>query len=234
MPSAERIKACIFDMDGLLLDTEIIYTEVTNKILEPYGKTFPLETKIKMMGRDVRTATNILLTDLELPLSFEEYDQQATELKKIFFRKARFLPGAERLIRHLAEHSVPIAVATGSSKAMFTLKTENHSSVFELFAGHITCGDDAEVKNSKPSPDIFLTAMKRLDGSLRPEECLVFEDAENGIAAANNAGMSSVWVHDMRFALDPSTPPAAHNATERITTLLDFLPEKYGLPAYTS
>ncbi|KAJ1937055.1 Pseudouridine-5'-phosphatase, partial [Kickxella alabastrina] len=93
MSTAPRIKACLFDMDGLLLDTEIIYTEVTNKILEPFGKIFPLETKLKMMGRDVKTSTNILLADLEIPLTFEEYDSQASELKTIYFREAKMMPG---------------------------------------------------------------------------------------------------------------------------------------------
>ncbi|KAJ1812296.1 Pseudouridine-5'-phosphatase [Coemansia sp. RSA 2599] len=234
MPATRKIKACIFDMDGLLLDTEVIYSAVTNKILEPYGKTFPLETKLKMMGRDVRTATNILLTDLALPLTFDEYDSKATELKEVFFREAQFMPGAERLIRHLADHSIPIALATGSAKPMFLIKTEKHKVVFDLFGDNITCGDDPEVKRSKPSPDIFLTAMRRLDSSLSPQECLVFEDAGNGIEAANNAQMCSIWVHDTRFSLDPSSESATHAATERITSLEDFVPEKYGLPPFKS
>ncbi|KAJ1786732.1 Pseudouridine-5'-phosphatase [Coemansia sp. RSA 2167] len=226
--SAPQIKACIFDMDGLLLDTETIYSQVTNKILEPYNKTFPIETKLKMMGRDVRTATEILLADLDLPLTFDEYDNQATELKQIYFGMAMMMPGAERLIRHLNVHSIPIALATSSSKQMFEIKTAAHKDIFGLF-GSITCGDDPEVENSKPAPDIFLTAMRRLDNGLEPEDCLVFEDAENGVEAARSARMSSVWVQDLRFAGDG---PVESMATEHITSLLEFDPVKYGLPAY--
>ncbi|KAJ2337211.1 hypothetical protein GGI00_000382 [Coemansia sp. RSA 2681] len=232
MAFTPRIEACIFDMDGLLLDTETIYSSVTNKILEPFGKTFPIETKLKMMGRDVRTATDILLSDLRLPLTFDEYDNQATELKQVYFRRSELMPGAERLIRHLAKYSIPIAVATSSSKAMFAIKTERHSPVFDLFASNITCGDDPAVKHAKPAPDIFLVAMQRLDGLLRPERCLVFEDAANGVEAAKNAQMNSVWVHDMRFAADALEPPASHSATERITSLVEFDPAKYGLPPF--
>ncbi|KAJ2405111.1 Pseudouridine-5'-phosphatase, partial [Coemansia sp. RSA 2530] len=134
MALTPHIKACIFDMDGLLLDTETIYSEVTNKILEPFGKTFPIETKIKMMGRDVRTATDILLSDLQLPMTFDEYNSQANELKQTYFRRSELMPSVEKLLRHLAEHSIPIAVATSSSKAMFDVKTERHGSVFDLFA----------------------------------------------------------------------------------------------------
>ncbi|KAJ2664778.1 Pseudouridine-5'-phosphatase [Coemansia sp. RSA 1199] len=228
--SAPQIKACIFDMDGLLLDTETIYSQVTNKILEPYNKTFPIETKLKMMGRDVRAATEILLTDLDLPLTFDEYDNQATELKQIYFGMAMMMPGAERLIRHLAAHSIPIALATSSSKQMFLIKTAAHDAIFGQFCDNITCGDDPDVKNSKPAPDIFLTAMRRLDDGLEPADCLVFEDAENGVEAARSARMSSVWVQDMRFSVGDE--PAEHAATERVTSLLEFDPTKYGLPAY--
>ncbi|KAJ2065622.1 Pseudouridine-5'-phosphatase [Coemansia sp. S146] len=232
MSSTPQIKACIFDMDGLLLDTETIYSEVTNKILEPFGKTFPIETKIKMMGRDVRTATDILLNDLQLPLTFDEYNNQANELKQVYFRRSELMPGVERLLRHLAKHSIPIAVATSSSKAMFGIKSERHGSVFDLFAGKITCGDDPDVKHAKPAPDIFQIAMKRLDSRLQPKDCLVFEDAANGVEAANSAQMSSIWVHDMRFAADASAPPSCYGATERIVSLEEFDPAKYGLPPF--
>ncbi|KAJ2497467.1 Pseudouridine-5'-phosphatase [Coemansia sp. RSA 1972] len=217
-------------MDGLLLDTETIYSQVTNKILEPYNKTFPIETKLKMMGRDVRTATEILLKDLDLPLTFDEYDTQATELKQIYFGMAMMMPGAERLIRHLNAHLIPIALATSSSKQMFEIKTAAHDAIFGQFGSNITCGDDPDVENSKPAPDIFLTAMRRLDGALEPADCLVFEDAENGVEAAQSARMSSVWVQDTRFTVGDE--PVEHGATERITSLLEFDPVKYGLPAY--
>ncbi|KAJ2424450.1 hypothetical protein IWW41_004679, partial [Coemansia sp. RSA 2522] len=62
-----------------------------------------------------------------------------------------------------------------------------------------------------------------------PEDCLVFEDAENGVEAARSARMSSVWVQDLRFAGDG---PVESMATEHITSLLEFDPVKYGLPAY--
>ncbi|KAJ2160303.1 hypothetical protein GGF46_002349 [Coemansia sp. RSA 552] len=231
MAAATPVKACIFDMDGLLLDTETLYSDVTNRIIEPYGKTFPIETKAKMMGRDSRTATDILLADLELPLTFEEYDAEASRLKKIFFRMAMMMPGAEALLKYLAQHSIPIALATSSTKEMFAIKTESHDEVFKLFSDNITCGDDPAVVQSKPAPDIFLVAMKRLDTALQPAECLVFEDAANGVQAATNAGMQSVWVHDTRFAV-AGAPPAQAHATERISSLLEFDPTKYGLPPY--
>ncbi|KAJ1952505.1 hypothetical protein EC988_003522 [Linderina pennispora] len=232
MSAQPSIKACIFDMDGLLLDTESIYSEVTNRILAPYGKTFPLATKLKMMGRDVRTATDILLEDLQLPLTFDEYNSQALALKQQLFGEAELMPGVEKLLRHLSKHKIPIAVATSSARPMFDLKTGKHQDLFALFQGNITCGDDPAIEHAKPAPDLFLTAMKRLGKGLTSADCLVFEDASNGVAAATNAKMSSIWVHDMRFSPDGSVPEGIHGATERVTTLVDFDPAKYGLPRY--
>ncbi|KAJ2029614.1 glutathione synthase, partial [Coemansia sp. S610] len=83
-----------------------------------------------------------------------------------------------------------------------------------------------------PAPDIFQIAMQRLDSRLQPEDCLVFEDAANGVEAANNARMSSIWVHDMRFSAGASEPSHRHGATERVTSLAEFNPAKYGLPPY--
>lgn len=72
-----------------------------------------------------------------------------------------------------------------------------HQELFSLFGKHITCGDDAEIKNGKPAPDLFLAARDKfsLDGDVpSAENCLVFEDALNGIEAANRAGMPAIWV----------------------------------------
>ncbi|KAJ1937821.1 Pseudouridine-5'-phosphatase, partial [Linderina macrospora] len=119
-------------MDGLLLDTESIYSEVTNRIIAPYGKTFPLATKLKMMGRDIRSATAILLDDLQLPLTFDEYNSQALELKAQLFGEAELMPGVEKLLRHLHKHKIPIAVATSSARPMFDIKTSKHQELFAV------------------------------------------------------------------------------------------------------
>ncbi|KAJ1913952.1 hypothetical protein H4219_004987 [Mycoemilia scoparia] len=157
-----KISACIFDMDGLLLDTEDLYTQATNAILAPYGKTLIPRVKTLMMGRDNRTSTDILIRELGLDITFEEYDGMAMEMK----------------------------IATGSHREMFEIKTANHKDVFNLF-GHVVCGDDPAVKKSKPAPDCFLVALKRFSNPPPPEEIIVFEDAVNGVCAGTTAGMNA-------------------------------------------
>ncbi|KAF8736175.1 hypothetical protein HU200_014372 [Digitaria exilis] len=113
-----------------------------------------------------------------------------------------------------------------SHKRHFALKTQNHQEMFSLMH-HVVMGDDPEVKAGKPSPDIFLAAMRRFEGNVEPSKCLVFEDAPSGVAAAKNAGMSAVMVPDPR--LDVSY----HNGADQVlSSLLDFNPSEWGLPPF--
>jgi pseudouridine-5'-monophosphatase len=117
------------------------------------------------------------------------------------------LPGVQKLVTHLKEHNIPMAVATSSRRRNFEKKTDHLQAVFSLFEGKVICGDDRQYKmRGKPAPDIFLIAAKALLGQDvgRPdEECtdaeleerakgLVFEDALPGMQAGKRAGMAGM------------------------------------------
>lgn len=121
-----------------------------------------------------------------------------------------------------------MCVATGSHKLHFALKTQNHGEIFALMH-HVVMGDDPEVKKGKPSPDIFLAAAKRFEGTIDPSKILVFEDAPSGVAAAKNAGMSVVMVPDAQ--LDVSHQKEADQV---LTSLSDLDPSGWGLPPFES
>jgi HAD superfamily hydrolase (TIGR01509 family) len=222
-----KVSHLLFDMDGLLLDTENAYTVVQQQIAARHGKEFTWALKSKMMGQKAIEAAQIFVTELDLEdvLTPEDLLTQREAALDEMFPNSQLLPGAEKLLRHLKAHNIPFSLATSSHKRHYELKTTNHTEVFSLF-DHITTGD--AISKGKPAPDIFLHAAKKW--SPPPTEMtqiLVFEDAPSGVAAAKAAGMLCVMVPD------PNLDPALHQgADEVLESLVHFQPEKYGLPPF--
>ncbi|KAL2920842.1 (DL)-glycerol-3-phosphatase 2 [Bienertia sinuspersici] len=229
--SKPTITHIIFDMDGLILDTEKFYTEVQEQILARYNKTFDWSLKAKMMGKKAIEAARVFVeeTGISDSLSAEDFLIEREAMLQSMFPTSELMPGAERLIKNLHANQVPICVATGSHKRHFELKTQRHGELFALMH-HIVLGDDPEVKQGKPSPDGFLAAARRFEGGpIDPKKCLVFEDAPSGVQAAKNAGMSVVMVPDPR--LDSSFHAVADQV---LKSLMDFNPAEWGLPPFDS
>ncbi len=218
-----EISCIIYDMDGLLLDTEGIYTEVTQEIVAEYGKVFDWTIKKKIIGRRSIQAAQIIVESLDLPISPQDYLDSRKDVLLERFRDTQALPGAKELTTHFFKHGIPQALATSSSSPMYEAKYEKHKKWFSQFK-QIVRGDDPELKEGKPAPDIFLIAAKRL--GVEPAECLVFEDAPSGMEAALAAGMSVVVVPDPN--MDHSQ---YQNASQIISSLENFYPEYWGLPS---
>ena len=212
-------------MDGLLLDTEGIYTEVTQQIVGEYGKVFDWSIKKKIIGRRSIQAAEIIVESLDLPISPQDYLDSRKDVLLEKFKDTAALPGAKEMTTHFFKLGIPQALATSSSSPMFEAKFEKHKKWFSQFS-QIVRGDDPELKEGKPAPDIFLLAAKRV--GVDPAECLVFEDAPTGTEAALAAGMSVVVVPD------PNMDHSHYkNATQIISSLKDFDPEYWGLPKFT-
>ncbi|XP_065304218.1 pseudouridine-5'-phosphatase-like [Dermacentor albipictus] len=217
----------LFDMDGLLLDTESLYTVATQRVTQRYGKDYTWEIKAAVMGTAGSESTRIIIDRLQLPLTVEQLEAELHQMHTELFPTAQLMPGAERLVNHLHQCGVPIAVATSSKRDSFVLKTSCHGELFAKFH-HIVCGgDDAEVPRGKPHPDIFLVAATKFENAPPPEKVLVFEDSPNGVLAAVAAGMQVVMVPDPRVDED-----SRKSATLCLTSLEDFKPELFGLPPY--
>lgn len=229
MSTLNRVSHVIFDMDGLLLDTEHIYEGVVRDIAKSFGKDYPLEVRMKVMGTNEQMTGKIVVEDLELPIDLDEFLRRLHKMCNQRFNSLALMPGAERLIKHLHVNNVPFALATSSGKESAEIKMNNHPELFKLFHHKVMGSTDPDVLHGKPAPDIFLIAAKRFQDQPDPSRCLVFEDAPNGVKAAVSAGMQAVMVPDKIVK-----PEQRKEATVILDSLNDFRPEIFGLPKFES
>lgn len=187
-------KAFIFDLDGLLLDTEPIYDLIFAHYARMQGVSEDdIKTKLpalrrQMYGKRKEDSARLFLEGLNIPATIVEWLawREINEMK--FFANSKPMPGAESLITQLQAKNMPLAIATSSTRELWQVKSQNYLWLKRIPI--VVTGD--EVKSGKPAPDIFLTAASRLQYD--PAACLVFEDAMNGVAGALAAGMSVVFV----------------------------------------
>jgi len=224
MAARNAVAGVIYDVDGLLLDTEPFYTEASQRIASRYGKVYDWSLKSRMMGKRAEDSARVFTESLDLPLTPEEYLQARQAGLEELFPTAEPMPGAVRLTKHLPRYGVPQAVATSSNQKHFALKTCRHRQWFRIF-DCVIIGDDPSVERGKPAPDIFLQASVRL--GVPAAHCLVFEDSPVGVAAARAAGMSVIAVPDAHLK-----PEIFQGADQILRSLNEFDPAAWGLPPF--
>ena len=216
----------IYDMDGLLLDTESLHEKVNKEVAQRYGKTFDKTTKIAIAGRPTLDSARILVKTLKLPVTAEEYLIERNRLLYPLYQTAAALPGTVTLTQHLANAKIPQVIASSSSRRHFDMKTVNHQEWLKIF-DQVTLGDDPAIAQGKPAPDIFLLAAKRLNA--KPENCLVFEDSIAGMNAAIAAEMNVVAIPDPVF-----DKKLFSQANQVLNSMTDFEPQAWNLPGFRS
>ena len=187
--------AVIFDLDGLLADTEIISLKVYQELLEDFGIPFTEETYSReYSGHREEENVQRFLDTYDLPWNFDQTLEKVYELEaQILAKGVNLKKGAKNLLAFLQREGIPIALATSSveSRARMILDRNGILSLFD----HLVFAKD--VKRSKPYPDMFLKACSDLN--VLPENCLVLEDSEAGIEAAYRAGIPVICIPDLKI-----------------------------------
>jgi pseudouridine-5'-monophosphatase len=206
-------KAAIFDLDGVLLDTEPLYTQATEVVVREFGRTYPWSLKRRIMGGSAYLGAEIVVAELDLPISPAEYLARRRGLLIELFQQALPIEGAENLVRTLSALGLPLAIATSSERELFERKTSRHA-WFSLFSV-IVCGDDPRIRHPKPAPDIFLLAGQELKVAIA--DCVIFEDSPNGVRGAAASGARVVARRDDGLSLEELS--LAHRIVSRYSEL---------------
>ncbi|XP_023708220.1 pseudouridine-5'-phosphatase isoform X5 [Cryptotermes secundus] len=135
-----------------------------------YGKSYTFDVREKVLGTVESDSCAILVKEVNLPMSPQELLSQQRLLQREMLPKTKLMPGAERLVRHLHQHGIPIAVATSSSEESVNLKLTNHKELFSLFHHIVMASSDPEVKKGKPSPEIFQICASRFPDKPKPDK----------------------------------------------------------------
>ena len=188
-----KIKAAIFDLDGTLIDTQKLYDEANQMIINKYGngKPYDSEIKLKVHGSSPAFGNRFLIKHYQINLTFEKYTEIKDNYIKERIDKCKAMEGAEQLTRNLKhKYGFKMAIATSSFKNAADSKLSIHKKWIDSDFDCIITGEDKRIKSGKPSPDIFILAASSLEK--RPEECIIFEDAVNGVQAGLNSGAGIV------------------------------------------
>jgi len=211
-------QAVVFDLDGLMFNTEDLYQEVGGELLRRRGFEFTVELLDRMMGRPGNKALQIMIDFHGLDATVDQLLAETDEVfPRILDARLAMMPGLAELLAKLEAEEIPKAIAT-SSRRNFVSNVLSRFQLEPRFQFVLTAED---VVDGKPNPEIYLTAARRL--GLGPSEVAVLEDSENGCKAAVAAGTVAVAVpggHSKRHNFSGATLVAESLADPRLYALL--------------
>lgn len=188
-------QAIVFDMDGLLFDTEALYRDAMLATAQAFGRAMPLSLYLATIGLSGEATRHSLGAHFGPDFDLDRFWQQAAaRFDTLATTELRLKRGVLELLVTLEELDLPFAIATSSGHRDVERNLSHHG-LLERFPIIIAHGD---YQWGKPHPEPFLAAARRLD--IAPQDCLALEDSHNGVRSASAAGMMTVMVPDLLAA----------------------------------
>src|SRR4051812_38068508 len=184
--------AVVFDMDGTLLDTELVFKDIVWDVSRDLGFTMTTDIHGRMVGSSHEATNQMLVEAYGVAFPYEMFDAECRRL--MHARMAQAVPvkaGVPELLKELKARRIPTAVAT-SSRSPHALGHLGTAGLLDMFQAIVTRDD---VTHPKPHPEPYLTAARHL--GVLPASCLAIEDSHSGVRAAHGAGMQTLMVPDL-------------------------------------
>ena len=211
------IQAVVFDLDGVLLQSEEVWDDVRERYVRERGGRYDEEVQRAMMGMSAPEWSRFLHEEAGVPDAAETINRDVVErMLEAYRRELPLLPGAKEVVRRAAA-AFPLALASSSNRAIFEAALE--------LAGLTACFratvSSEEVARGKPAPDVYLEAAHRLE--VAPEACAAVEDSHSGIASAKAAGMRVIAIPNASY---PPGEEALDLANVTLESLEQLTPER--------
>jgi HAD superfamily hydrolase (TIGR01509 family) len=206
------IEAVVFDLDGVLVDTEEVWDEARRQIAEERGGRWRDDAQRAMMGMSSQEWSKYMHEEIGVPDPPEQIsDEVVRRLSALYRERLPLIPGGLEAVRRLVA-STPLAIASSSNRPIIDLFLELTGTA-GLFRATVS---SEEVGQGKPAPDVYLEAARRL--AVAPERCAAVEDSENGIRSAAGAAMKVIAIPNAVF-------PPSHEALALADVVLASLDE---------
>ena len=182
------LKAVLFDMDGVIIDSEPQHARAAVLVLQRYNIDISIDYAYKFIGTTTYHMCSKMIEDFKIPATAEELLKANEEMKDSLTRAEGYeaIPYVVELMKDLHCHGIKMIIASSSSGPSI-LEVMQYLHIEDIFDDYIS---GTNVSHPKPAPDIFLTAARQL--GVTPDECIVIEDSYNGVTAAAAAGIPSI------------------------------------------
>ncbi len=187
------IKLVIFDVDGTLVDSEVVFVKAAIKNMEVNGYNIPMSAIMGIIGQNRVAGQKLIESTQDDFFDYDKYIKNYEKIRSEILEKEplKLKKGALNILNYCKEHGIRMAIATSTYREK-QVKVLTNLGIIDYF-DYMVFGD--EIKNSKPAPDIYLKVYEHYN--LDKDEMIIYEDSNNGILSGYNAGIKVVYIKDI-------------------------------------